>query len=261
MWYKEIFGEVYPRIDTGHATKEEVEFLEKYLGLTPEYCGLDLCCGYGRHVIPLKKKGYNVYGYDLSRKLLDMINSAYPGISIQGDMRTLPFCETFDFVLNMYTSFGYFKKEHENFQVLSEVHRLLRPGGKFVLEVANRDYVCRYFTENEWYEANGCIVLERKKFDIKTGHSYIDMTVMDKEGYNAAENSLEKAGDGKRYVRKKYSHDIRLYSYTEIKMLLEAAGYTVMGVFGSFKGEELTWDHPRMIIFADKGIIPTGDNV
>ena len=58
-----------------------------------------------------------------------------------------------------------------------------------------------------------------------------------------------------------FHQHILQYSYTEIKMLLEAAGYTVMGVFGSFKGEELTWDHPRMIIFADKGIIPTGDNV
>ena len=192
MWFKEIFGEIYPRIDTGHATEEEVEFLEKYLDLKPEYCGLDLCCGYGRHVVPLKEKGYNVYGYDLSRKLLGVINSSYTGISIQGDMRALPFREVFDFVLNMYTSMGYFEKEYENFQVLSEVHGLIKPGGKFVLEIANRDYICRYFTANEWYEADDCFVLERKKFDIKTGRSYIDMTVMNKKGYNALEDSPDK---------------------------------------------------------------------
>ncbi|MCH7760930.1 class I SAM-dependent methyltransferase [candidate division TA06 bacterium] len=32
---------------------------------------LDLCCGYGRHSIPLAKKGYEMTGFDLSKLFLE----------------------------------------------------------------------------------------------------------------------------------------------------------------------------------------------
>src|ERR1700692_4934305 len=55
-----------------------------------------------------------------------------------GDMRCLPFAAaSFDWVLNFFTSFGYFEKERENFQVLEEIVRVLVPDGRFLIDIMN----------------------------------------------------------------------------------------------------------------------------
>ena len=55
-------------------------------------------------------------------------------------MRTLPWTGRFDRVISWFTAFGYFN-DAGNRQVLAEVARALKPGGRFALELQHRDWI------------------------------------------------------------------------------------------------------------------------
>jgi SAM-dependent methyltransferase len=146
-WYKRSFQEdyllVYKHRDQLGA-ENEVRAMSEWLKLPPGSRVLDLCCGSGRHSIVLHDLGYDVTGVDLSETLLAeaLLNTVGRSIRwLRGDMRAVPLEETFDAVLNMFTSIGYFEDDAENEKVLHEIHRLLRPGGRFIIDFLNPSYV------------------------------------------------------------------------------------------------------------------------
>jgi ubiquinone/menaquinone biosynthesis C-methylase UbiE len=103
---------------------------------------LDLACGHGRITNALARRGARASGLDASRLFLDraQADAAQAGLNThyeQGDMRCLPWGDgSFDYVISWFTSFGYFA-DAENRRVLSESHRVLRPGGKLLIENNN----------------------------------------------------------------------------------------------------------------------------
>ena len=91
----------------------------------------------------------------------------------EGDMRTLPagWTAQFDAVLNMFSAFGYFDEAADNQQVLAEVARVLRPGGIFILDLAQRDAVVHNFRPTDWFEVDDLLVCVSRQFDAITGNS------------------------------------------------------------------------------------------
>ena len=91
---------------------------------------LDLGCGRGRHSITLAERGYNVLGMDLSKEVISKAaqiaaKKNLPNLRFQvGDMRR-PLDKTFDAVVNLFTSFGYFRDDGENAQVIESVSKML----------------------------------------------------------------------------------------------------------------------------------------
>ncbi|MCL5291451.1 MAG: class I SAM-dependent methyltransferase [Actinobacteria bacterium] len=133
-WWRESFGRTYMKIDVHETTAEEVETIIALLEIEPGAKILDLCCGYGRHAVLLAKKGYSVTGVDVSDLMLEAARtkarSERADIEcVAADMRKLPFETKFDAVINLFTSFGYFDAETEDFTVLEEVARVLKKGG------------------------------------------------------------------------------------------------------------------------------------
>ncbi|HEX3213864.1 MAG TPA: class I SAM-dependent methyltransferase, partial [Actinomycetota bacterium] len=121
-------------------TAAEVNGVVGQLGLAPGARLLDLCCGPGRHAVPLAQLGYRVTGLDLSRPLLARAAAAAAGQRVglvAADMRRLPFADgSFDAVLNLFNAFGYLEDEAQDELVLAEVARVLAPGGRFLQELA-----------------------------------------------------------------------------------------------------------------------------
>ena len=239
-WFQDFFGEEYLRFDRHEETPQEVDFIERILDLP---CGsplLDLCCGCGRHAIELARRGYRVTGYDLSPVMLAHAqkNAKQAGMEvtwIEGDMRALEFEGEFDGIINMFTSFGYFEEEDTNFRVLQAVGAALKPEGRFLIETVNRDFIVRHFLSRVWFRAGEMTVLEQRTFDPISSRSLVDVTVIE---------------DGR---EKCFQHSVRVYSYTEMEMLLAASGLRTEEVFGNFDGSAYTWDEPRMIVLAEKG--------
>jgi SAM-dependent methyltransferase len=239
-WYEEYFGPDYLVIDEHKNTQKEVTFLRKVLRLKKGSKLLDVGCGYGRHTVPLAKYGVDVTGCDLSPHMLTeaqkkLKKTGKTNKLVRCDMRSLPFGKKFDFACNMFNSFGYFESEDDNFRVLKSISDILKPGGLFLLDLVNRDFLMRMFIEKDWFEKKGIYTLEKKWFDPIKNRSEIDVSVIDKAG------------------KKDYHHSIRVYCFTEISMLLEAAGLEVLAVFGGFSGEKFDWSHDRMLILSQAG--------
>ncbi|MDO8588739.1 MAG: methyltransferase domain-containing protein [Armatimonadota bacterium] len=127
-WYKRQFEDEDPHRLSWYAESEtsrhEVDFIVEHLGLDPGTRILDLCCGQGRHLVELIRRGYDVVGVDLSAYMLDHCNKALEAAGVhsclvQSDMREINFYSEFDGVINMRTSFGYLESDEEDQKVLS----------------------------------------------------------------------------------------------------------------------------------------------
>lgn len=242
-WYQCLFGEDYLRVWAPsllpERTAAEIEGVLQLLNLPPGAQILDLCCGHGRHAIPLAERGYQVTGLDLSEIFLAHARQAATerGVQVkwvQGDMRHFPFDAEFDAVVNLFTAFGYFEDEEEDLEVLRQVQRVLRPGGKFLLDVMNREALMRRFQPHTITRfEDGLISLEERTLDPLTGRIATQMTLIRPDG-----------------GRTEYSFDVRVYSLTELARLLRTAGLELISYFGWLDGSAWSLEKPRLTLLA-----------
>lgn len=140
-WWKSYFSRLYGRLYQGPleaelATAEELALIRRLFAESGPV--LDLCCGYGRHLRPLLAEGLDAFGLDYSADLLAMLPAKARRRALRGDMRALPFADgSLGAVCMLFNSFGYFSDE-ENGAVLGEIARVLRPGGRLLLDAPAR---------------------------------------------------------------------------------------------------------------------------
>src|SRR5260370_12183053 len=83
-WWRTLFNSLYLETDgdvveNDRNTEQEIDLLVKSAGLEPNDRILDLCCGQGRHVLELARRGFkNVTGIDRSRYLLRLARKRPP---------------------------------------------------------------------------------------------------------------------------------------------------------------------------------------
>ncbi len=248
-WYVEFFGgdyqEAYGHTFTGERTKKEALFVERTLGLSPNSRLLDLCCGQGRHSVLLAGRGLNVTGIDLSREYLEQAerSAKEQGVHLDllhRDMRDIPFKDHFDAVINMFSAFGYLESDEENLKVLKAVREALKPGGRVLLDMINREWVVSNYDQSDWRQGeDGSFYLERREFDLATSRNHVTFTII--------------RPDGSR--RETVGHHIRLYTLTETLELLRKARLAFVEVYGGFDGEAYSIDTRRMIVVAEKWLV------
>ena len=247
-WYVRFFKGDYLRV-YGHTLQQdrtdlETQFAIHALDIQPHHRVLDLCCGQGRHSIALAKTGLDVTGVDLSTEMLDIARSeAADGnlalTLLQADMRRLPdeFEHQFDAVINMFSSFGYLESESEDQQVLHQIAKSLKPGGKLMMDLLNREWVIINNEEFDWHQhEDGRVVLERRVLSLEQSVNHLTYT--------------EILTDGRRRVMSDLQ--MRLYTLTEMIKMLNTAGLALHNVYGGFRGEDYGVNTRRMIIVANK---------
>ena len=97
------------------AARDHVDLIITLAGITAGRA-LDLCCGPGRHAVPLALRGFDVTGVDASPFLLgkaaEHASSTHAEIElVRADMREFCRPDTFDLAISMFSSFGYFGDE------------------------------------------------------------------------------------------------------------------------------------------------------
>jgi SAM-dependent methyltransferase len=230
-WYRDWFGqdylELYAHRDASEADRH-VDAVCAWLGAERPQAVLDLACGAGRHTEALRRRGLRALGVDLSLTLL----ARRPDLPrVRGDMRGLPFRDaSFDWVLNFFTSFGYFESERENFRVLEEIVRLLTPGGRFMIDFLNRDRVLAGLEPSSVTEEEGRRVEVERWYDPASCRINKRISVRGRSGPRT------------------YLESVRAYSQEEVVIGLSWAGLQVTDVFGNFQGEPFRRDSERLII-------------
>jgi len=174
-WWRYIFNSIYLKtdgdvIDDAHVTAKEIDVFSDILKLSPQDRILDLCCGQGRASLELARRGFgNVEGLDRSRYLIQKARalSKKENLSVkfrEGDARKLPYqADSFDVVMVLGNSFGYFESAREDVRVLKEIFRVLKPWGKLLIDVTDGEYLKRKFQPRswEWIDKNYFVCRER----------------------------------------------------------------------------------------------------
>ncbi len=161
-WWGRLFNHLYLKtdgdvVDDAQITKGEVDLVCGILNFAPEHRILDLCCGQGRHSLELARRGFrNVEGLDRSHYLVQKARESaraecLPVRFREGDARKLPYSpDTFDAVLILGNSFGYFETLQDDLRVLKEVLRVLKPWGKVLIDIADGDFLRENFEPRSW---------------------------------------------------------------------------------------------------------------
>jgi len=184
-WFSEWFDSPYYHILYKHRDDKEAEsFINKlieHLNIQPDHKIMDLACGKGRHAIYLNKKGFDVTGTDLSPR---SIASAKKCTNTRlhffvHDMRQVFALKSFDLILNLFTSFGYFEKEEDNYKAIKSIADSLIPGGLAVIDFMNTPKVIARLVKEEVIEVDGIKFCVNKK--LENGFIIKDITFHDDE--------------------------------------------------------------------------------
>ena len=206
-------------------TPEQLAALRKLLGEAGAGIILDLCCGWGRHSLPLARMGYRVAALDGSSYFIRRLHSdmrpedrgkLFP---LRGDMRSLPLAGcTVRAAIQMYTSFGYCTDPADDLLTLREIYRVLAPEGAYLLDLIN------------W-------TLARQAFDGRYQESYSKFDVVEECRVDPGTNLLHIRRallfrDGSRLHT--YEFEIRMFDQATLAGLLKEAGFEILDFWGGF---------------------------
>ena len=196
---------------------------------------LDLCCGPGRISTELARIGFAVTGVDLTESLLaaakeDAMAEKLDIEYIRSDVRDFVRSQYFDTIVNLYISFGYFQNQDDDLKVLNNVYESLKPGGTFIIETLGKEIAVKNFIESEWYE--------RDDYTVLTEYEALDSWTFLKNRWILLKDQkqLEKI-----FVQ-------RLYSASELKLLLQKAGFKNIDIYGDW--DESPYDHKARMLIA-----------
>ncbi len=239
QWYVDSFADHYKTIynhrdDT--SAQNEIISLIKYLNLNPPARLLDICCGNGRHAATLHELGFDTFAFDLSPQLLHDA-AQRPELKnrvIRADIRAIPFTQSFDAALNLFTSFGYFTSDIENALALKQIANTIKPTGLLILDHINR----------AWLTVNLKPQSIENRDDIHIRHKrHIENNRIIKDTTVTFPNSNK---------TKTFTENVRLYHPNEMTSLFKQLNFTNIRQLGSFTGEELTPSSQRMITIGTK---------
>lgn len=201
---------------------------------------LDLGCGRGRHSITMAERGYDVTGIDLSKEAIQRAKQVareknLPNLHFQvGDMRR-PLDKTFDAVLNLFTTFGYFLKDDENAGVIASVAQMLESSGIFIL-----DYL------NAYKVRKNLVAEEDEKFRDLTVH--ISREISD----NMVYKNILFDGNGLNEPVE-YQERVKLYELNWFERNFATYRFRIKKIYGSYNGDEFDKNEsPRLLMIAEK---------
>ena len=236
--YDHVFAEkTLNSVEMNSKACMEVSFLVSKLNLPEGAAILDVPCGTGRHSRLFSEKGFRVTGVDINPACLEIARKN-PHLLLQleeGNLQNLSdYREKFDCVLNLFTSFGYFSTDEENRNVMKELVAAVRPGGKLVLNLLNRNFLMSVFQPVFTVKSGNTLVVNASKYDSSTHLNECWMTMKDEV---TGEISLS-------------YHRLRLYSPDEIIRMMKECGMVDIQVYGDYKDSTFnnqTSSHPFYI--------------
>lgn len=219
-WYVDWFNSPYYHLLYNNRSDSEAQVLIDNLCkilplhlLSPVW---DMACGKGRHAIALSRKGLDVTGSDLSENSIQEA-SKFSNEHLHFVVHDMlqPFKpQKFDLICNLFTSFGYFKTEADNYKVFENAAYSLSNQGHFLLDFFNARKVSQGIIPS-YVETRGTITFEIEKF------------IRD----NSIVKRIEFRDEGHDYY---FEETVNLLSIDHFLKYSEAAGLAMTSSFGNY---------------------------
>jgi len=241
-WYKDWFDSDEYLDVYAHRDKTDVEnllnLIKNNIKLKKGAQVLDAACGAGRFSNLFAKEGFDVTSFDLSLQLLNIaktqsienkLNVKY----LNSDIREVPLKGSFYLVLNMFTSFGYFNTDKENFSFICNANKLLDDDGIFIFDYLNINYVTNNLVPHSQKIVNNKTIVEERRINNHRVEKKITIdTLTDKKIFNES---------------------VQMYSREEIINGFKSCGFKVYKIFGDYIGSNFNDEtSKRLLIFFTK---------
>jgi 2-polyprenyl-3-methyl-5-hydroxy-6-metoxy-1,4-benzoquinol methylase len=236
-WFKDWFSSDLYLSVYSHRNEEEAQqvcnlILESVKLDRGSYI-LDAACGAGRHSNYFSSLGYNVTGFDLSKTLLNVAklqalqnNLATDFICV--DIRNVFFKQKFNLIVNLFTSFGYFFNDEENFSFIKNSFDFLKPGGYYVLDYFNPKFVMNNLVAESRREISGVFLLEKR-------------CIIN----NRVEKEIHITRDG---IEQNFTESVALYSPEILIETISSFGFNLCNTFGDYEGNEFEENVSKRLI-------------
>lgn len=238
-WFEEWFDSKYYHILYKNRDEDEAKVfihnLIKHLNPKQDATFLDLACGKGRHSVTINQMGYDVTGLDLSENNIKIAKqSANDELRFAvHDMREIYSFDAFDYVLNLFTSFGYFDNHLDNLNVLTSIKRTLKQGGTMVIDFFNTQFVIDNLNTKERKTLDGIAFNIEKEIDNGKVVKHIKFEA-----------------DGKQHHHKE---TVQLIDFNQFQRLFDQVGLQIIDVFGNYNLDAFNeGKSERLIILAQK---------
>jgi SAM-dependent methyltransferase len=195
---------------------------------------LDVCCGNGRHALEMERRNLSAWGVDLSERNIQLAqsNSMFPERWWVQDIRKLGHEQKFDFVLNLFTSFGYFETDEEHREVLKRVQALLQPQGTLVLDFLNLE----------------CVVQNLVATEVVKGE-LTDYQIQRHVSQHWISKEISFVFEGQEY---RYCEKVRAFRPKDLMLMLESVGFRVRNHWGDYSLNDHSQLSPRCIFVVQK---------
>lgn len=194
-WFERWFDSPYYHTLYKHRDEHEARYfiqnLIHFLKPSPNAHMLDLACGRGRHAMFLHELGYRVTGVDLSPANIayaQQFASAELHFAVH-DMRNTLCSNVYDYVFNLFTSFGYFDSDYENLRAIDTMASALNRGGVLVLDYLNAGVIAKHQQTTEEKTIDGLHFSIRRHIAEK--HVVKDIAVSSSAGVSQFSEKVE----------------------------------------------------------------------
>lgn len=218
-WFVSWFDSPYYHVLYQHRNDAEAQLfmnnLTAFLKIPKGASLIDLPCGKGRHSKYLSELGYNVTGLDLSINSIEFAKK-YENEQLHFDVHDMrnPLEQQFDAVLNLFTSFGYFKSEAEDLQVLTNFKKALKPNCFAVIDFINIKKAVQQLIAQETKIIDGV-------------EFRITRTIID--GFIVKEIIINDKGSIHHFHEK-----VKCLDFDKIKQYLTIVGFNLFHTFGNY---------------------------
>lgn len=244
-WYEKWFSSKFYLELYQHRDEEDarwvINLLQRSISVNTKARVIDIACGSGRHSLELARRGFDVTGFDLSKFLIgeakkSLKNSREKNLRVKfliRDMRDFNFHNSFDVAVNIFTSFGYFKNDEENFRVIKNVSDSLKKGGYFFFDFLNKKNLESNLVPLSKSVKGPFTIIQKRKIE----NNFVRKEISIRKGNSTSS----------------FEEELKLYSVSEFKKVFESYSLKIQNLFGDYFGSKFSESgSQRLIIIAKK---------
>lgn len=215
-WFDSPYYEILYKDRDENEARNFMNLLSSQFNIHKDHKILDLACGTGRHCIALSNTQAEITGIDLSERNIWLAKSLENERIhfYQHDMRQVFRINYFDFVLNLFTSFGYFDKEMDNIKTARSISLNLKKSGLLILDYFNSSFCLEKLKSSEYHK------IGEIEFEIKRSHQ--DQLIV---------KDILVKDQGSMF---RFQERVKLYSLKELTDLFAQFNLQLMSHFGDY---------------------------